>query len=134
MDNMLIALRRGDLGAGSPIDGKADAEMRKSRRPTRFVGYAGAVERQADELSHVDRRLVEIARALAIRPSVLALDEPAAGFDPEDSAAIGALLRKLAAAGMTVLAVEHDMDLVMAVSDQVVVLDAGAEIAEGRPP
>ncbi|MGA9323861.1 MAG: ATP-binding cassette domain-containing protein, partial [Xanthobacteraceae bacterium] len=66
-------------------------------------------------------------------PSVLALDEPAAGLNAQDSTAIGALLRKLAAAGMTVILVEHDMDLVMGVSNHVIVLDAGAKIAEGTP-
>jgi ABC-type branched-subunit amino acid transport system ATPase component len=64
---------------------------------------------------------------------VLALDEPAAGLNTEDSAAVGDVLRKLAAAGLTVILVEHDMDLVMGVSSHVVVLDAGAKIAEGTP-
>jgi branched-chain amino acid transport system ATP-binding protein len=134
LDNLLIALRSGRLGAlsffGSKHDGD-DAEIAESLLA--FVGYAGALERPANALPHVDKRLVEIARALAIRPSVLALDEPAAGLNAQDSAAIGALLRKLAAAGMTVILVEHDMDLVMGVSDYVIVLDAGAKIAEGTP-
>jgi ABC-type branched-subunit amino acid transport system ATPase component len=64
---------------------------------------------------------------------VLALDEPAAGLNAQDSALVGALLRKLAAAGITVLLVEHDMDLVMGVSSHVIVLDAGAKIAAGTP-
>jgi len=132
IDNVLIALRRGELGAISFFDGKHDTEDAEiAESLLAFVGYAGALERQADALSHVDKRLVEIARAIAIRPTVLALDEPAAGLNAEDSAAIGALLRKLAAAGMTVILVEHDMDLVMAVSNHVIVLDAGAKIAEG---
>jgi ABC-type branched-subunit amino acid transport system ATPase component len=76
---------------------------------------------------------VEIARALAIRPAVLALDEPAAGLDAKDTAAIDELLRKLAAIGIAVILVEHHMELVMGVSGHVIVLDAGAKIAEGPP-
>jgi ABC-type branched-subunit amino acid transport system ATPase component/ABC-type branched-subunit amino acid transport system permease subunit len=134
IDNILIALRRGKLGARSLFGSKRDIESAEiAESLLAFVGYAGALERPAGALSHVDRRLVEIARALALRPSVLALDEPAAGLNAEDSAAIGALLRKLAANGMAVILVEHDMDLVMGVSNHVVVLDAGAKIAEGVP-
>jgi len=134
IDNVLIALRRGRLGAGSLFGSKRDAESAAIAESLLvFVGYTGALERPAGALAHVDRRLVEIARALALRPSVLALDEPAAGLNAEDSAAIGNLLRKLAAAGIAVILVEHDMDLVMGVSNHVVVLDAGTKIAEGVP-
>jgi branched-chain amino acid transport system ATP-binding protein len=131
IDNVAIALRRGRLApyflsGGKHVD---DAEIAESLLA--FVGYKGAIEQSADALAHVDKRLVEIARALAVRPSVLALDEPAAGLNAEDTAAIGALLRKLAAAGIAVILVEHDMDLVMGVSSHVIVLDAGAKIAEG---
>ena len=96
-----------------------------------FVGYAGALEQPAGALAHVDKRLVEIARALAVRPHVLALDEPAAGLDAKDTEAIGDVLRKVADTGVAVILIEHDMQLVMEVSDRVVVLDAGAKIAEG---
>src|SRR4029077_1273644 len=84
-------------------------------------------------LAHVDRRLVEIARALATRPTALLLDEPAAGLGAEDTRRVGELLRAIAARGVAVLLVEHDMDLVMDVSTRVVVLDAGAVLAEGGP-
>jgi branched-chain amino acid transport system ATP-binding protein len=134
LDNVLIALKRGRLGALSFFGGKHDADDAEvAESLLAFVGYTGALERPAAALPHVDKRLVEIARALAIRPSVLALDEPAAGLNAQDSTAIGALLRKLAAAGMTVILVEHDMDLVMGVSNHVIVLDAGAKIAAGTP-
>jgi len=134
IDNVLIAFRRGKLGPHSLSGAKCNAESAEiAESLLAFVGYAGAIERPAGALSHVDRRLVEIARALALRPGVLALDEPAAGLNAEDSAAIGALLRKLAAIGIAVILVEHDMDLVMGVSNYVVVLDAGAKIAEGAP-
>ena len=134
LDNILIALRRGRLGMRSLVAATRDAEAAAMAESLlAFAGYRGGVDTPAGALSHVDKRLVEIARALAIRPAVLALDEPAAGLDAADKAAIGELLRKLAAVGMTVILVEHDMDLVMGVSSRVVVLDAGAKIAEGPP-
>jgi branched-chain amino acid transport system ATP-binding protein len=133
IDNVLIALRRGRLAPRFPSAGKRDDDAATAESLLAFVGYKGGLERPADALAHVDKRLVEIARALAVRPSMLALDEPAAGLNAEETAAIGALLRKLAAAGMTVILVEHDMDLVMGVSNHVIVLDAGAKIAEGTP-
>ena len=98
-----------------------------------FVGYAGDIDARAADLAHVDKRLVEIARALATRPSVLLLDEPAAGLSREDKARLAALLRRIADSGVTVVLVEHDMAVVMGISDQVVVLDAGVKIAEGSP-
>ena len=134
IDNILIALRRGKLGARSMFAGKRDAASAAiAESLLAFVGYTGAIDRPAGALAHVDKRLVEIARALAIRPAVLALDEPAAGLNDADSAAIGNLLRKLAAIGITIILVEHDMNLVMDVSRHVVVLDAGSKIAEGPP-
>ena len=98
-----------------------------------FVGYTGPLDRPTGALAHVDKRLVEIARALATTPAVLALDEPAAGLDTADTRRLGELLRKVASTGVIVLLVEHDMKLVMSVSDHVVVLDAGQKIAEGPP-
>ena len=76
---------------------------------------------------------MEIARALATRPAVLLLDEPAAGLSRADKEALSALLRRIAQTGITVLLVEHDMAIVMGISDRVVVLDAGTPIAEGTP-
>jgi ABC-type branched-subunit amino acid transport system ATPase component/ABC-type branched-subunit amino acid transport system permease subunit len=134
LDNILIALRRGTLGAGAIVAAKSDAEGAAiAESLLAFVGYAGALDRLAGALSHVDKRLVEIARALATHPAVLALDEPAAGLDAKDTAAIDKLLRKLADIGIAVILVEHDMELVMGVSSHVIVLDAGSKIAEGPP-
>jgi len=134
IDNILIALRRGTLSAGAMVAAKSDAESAAiAESLLAFVGYAGALDQLAGALSHVDKRLVEIARALAIRPAVLALDEPAAGLDAKDTAAIDKLLRKLADIGIAVILVEHDMELVMGVSSHVIVLDAGSKIAEGPP-
>jgi ABC-type branched-subunit amino acid transport system ATPase component/ABC-type branched-subunit amino acid transport system permease subunit len=134
IDNVHVALRRGRLGFGDLLSLDRDPEKTAlAQSLLAFVGYAGPLDRTAAALSHVDRRLVEIARALAIAPNVLALDEPAAGLDPGDTHRLGELLAKIAAAGVAVLLVEHDMKLVMAVSDHVVVLDAGQKIAEGPP-
>jgi ABC-type branched-subunit amino acid transport system ATPase component/ABC-type branched-subunit amino acid transport system permease subunit len=98
-----------------------------------FVGYRGDVDARAASLPHVDKRLVEIARALATRPSVLLLDEPAAGLAREEKARLAHLLRRIAGTGIAVLLVEHDMPVVMGISDTVVVLDAGVVIASGTP-
>jgi len=134
LDNVLIALRKGRLTPGALLIARDDEEnIAIAESLLAFVGFAGAFDSPAGALSHVDKRLVEIARALAIRPAVLALDEPAAGLDAKDTAAIDQLLRKLAAIGIAVILVEHHMELVMGVSSHVIVLDAGAKIAEGEP-
>jgi ABC-type branched-subunit amino acid transport system ATPase component/ABC-type branched-subunit amino acid transport system permease subunit len=104
-----------------------------SERLLAFVGYGGDLDARASELAHVDKRLVEVARALATRPAVLLLDEPAAGLSTEDKARLARLLRTIADAGIAVVLVEHDMSVVMGISDRVVVLDAGVCIAAGSP-
>ncbi|WP_375411325.1 ATP-binding cassette domain-containing protein [uncultured Bradyrhizobium sp.] len=130
LDNILIAIRRGSLGSmlSSAADG---ADHRAAEGLLAFVGYHDTVMRIAGDLPHVDRRLVEIARALAMRPRVLLLDEPAAGLMTPDKDALSGLLRRLADSGIAVILVEHDMRLVMGISDHVVVLDAGKPIAAG---
>jgi len=134
IDNVLVALRRGRLTARDLLAPDRDPERAAlAESLIAFVGYSGPVDRLAGALPHVDKRLIEIARALAVAPGVLALDEPAAGLDPADTRRLGELLRKVAATGVMVILVEHDMKLVMTVSDHVVVLDAGQKIAEGPP-
>ena len=132
VDNVLIALRRGRLGSMA-----ADAASRGDRDAAEallaFVGYHGSLSTPAGDLPHVDRRLVEIARALAMRPRVLLLDEPAAGLMRSDKDALSRLIRRIADLGIAVLLVEHDMLLVMGISDAVIVLDAGVRIAAGSP-
>jgi branched-chain amino acid transport system ATP-binding protein len=132
LDNVLIAMRRGRLG--SMLSAAADeADIRSAEGLLAFVGYRDALARNAGDLPHVDRRLVEIARALAMRPRVLLLDEPAAGLMSSDKDSLSGLLRRIADAGIAVILVEHDMRLVMGISDHVVVLDAGKPIAAGTP-
>jgi branched-chain amino acid transport system ATP-binding protein len=98
-----------------------------------FVGYRNDINARADSLAFGDRRLVEIARALATSPQVLLLDEPAAGLGKQQRAWLAKLLPRLANAGIKVIAIEHDMNLVMEISDRVVVLDRGQVICEGTP-
>jgi branched-chain amino acid transport system ATP-binding protein len=132
LDNVLLGLRRGRLG--NPFAAAAgSAERRDAEGLLAFVGFKGPLGVPARDLPHVDRRLVEIARALATRPSVLLLDEPAAGLMRADKMLLVGVLRQLAAAGLAVILVEHDMALVMGLSDHVVVLDAGRPIAAGTP-
>jgi branched-chain amino acid transport system ATP-binding protein len=87
----------------------------------------------AYSLSYANRRRVEIARALALRPRLLMLDEPTAGMNPTETAEMQALIAVLKARGMTILLIEHKLDMVMQLSDRVYVLDDGAKIAEGAP-
>ncbi len=98
-----------------------------------LVGLPNLAQARAGSLSYGDGRRVEIARAVASHPRLLLLDEPAAGLNPAETAALAALIRRLCAAGTTVLLVEHDMGFVMDVSDEVTVLNFGRRIARGPP-
>jgi branched-chain amino acid transport system ATP-binding protein len=97
------------------------------------LGLTGIADTCADNLPTGVARLVEVGRALAVRPALLLLDEPAAGQDGEETERFAALLRSLAADGTAVVLVEHDMGLVMGVCDNVYVLDLGKVIAVGPP-
>ncbi|MCJ2078867.1 branched-chain amino acid ABC transporter ATP-binding protein/permease [Methylobacterium sp. E-016] len=128
LDNVALAFAPGRLWRRARRDDRAKAAALLA-----FTGYAGPLDRRADELPHVDRRLVEIARSLAGRPRVLLLDEPAAGLTRADTDRLGILLRRIAACEVAVVLVEHDMPLVMGVSDYILVMDAGRPIASGIP-
>jgi branched-chain amino acid transport system ATP-binding protein len=99
----------------------------------KFVGIAHRGEEKAKNLPYGDQRRLEIARALATEPKLLCLDEPAAGFNPSEKAALIELIRKIRDDGYTVLLIEHDMRLVMGVTDRIVVLEFGRKIADGLP-
>ena len=98
-----------------------------------FVGLADHGALPASALTYGQQRLLEIARALAVRPKLLLLDEPAAGLNAEETKLLSATIRKIVTQGTTVLLIEHDMTLVMNTADKVAVLDFGAKIAEGSP-
>ncbi len=97
------------------------------------LGIGALASRQPSSLPSGQRKLVGVARALAARPTVICLDEPAAGLNTEESQALGALLRRLVEGGLTMLLVDHDMSLVLSVCDDVVVLDGGRVIFNGTP-
>jgi branched-chain amino acid transport system ATP-binding protein len=110
-----------------------DETVRKAGELLRFVGierYAGEL---AKNLAYGDQRRLEIARAMGTDPSLLLLDEPAAGMNPAEKAALMRLIQHVRDQGITVLLIEHDMKVVMGISDRVAVLDFGQKIAEGEP-
>jgi branched-chain amino acid transport system ATP-binding protein len=98
-----------------------------------YVGIAARANDQASGLAYGDQRRLEIARALATDPKLLALDEPAAGMNASETVALRALIERIRGDGTTVLLIEHDMKLVMNVCDRVLVLDYGQTLAEGAP-
>jgi branched-chain amino acid transport system ATP-binding protein len=105
-------------------------------RVTELLGAFGlddVADRQVDEIPQDKRKLVGIARALANDPRVVLMDEPAAGLNTDETAALGRRLRRLAEDGLAILLIEHDMELVLSVCDRILVLEFGQTIAEGSP-
>ncbi|WP_235864808.1 ABC transporter ATP-binding protein [Pseudothauera lacus] len=140
LENVLIGGHRHDggsvLGTLLGLGGARENERLAHERALEWLRYVGIehyAERPAATLPYGDQRRLEIARALAARPVLLALDEPAAGMNATESAALGKLLRRIRADGVTVLLVDHDVPLVMDLCDRIAVLDAGRKIAEGTP-
>lgn len=111
---------------------KGDCELRdEAAQLMDFVGLSQYVETRADAMSYGALKRLEIARALAMKPRLIFLDEPAAGLNPKETIEVDHLVRKIADSGVTVVLVEHDMKMVMNLSDRILVLDYGKKLAEG---
>ncbi len=111
---------------------RGDAVLREEAAELmRFVGLASYVEARADCMPYGALKRLEIARALALKPRLIFLDEPAAGLNPKETLEVDQLVRKVADSGVTVVLVEHDMKMVMNLSDRILVLDYGKKLTEG---
>lgn len=118
-----------------PAVRRADESLREQARTLmRFVGLEAYLGRAASAMPYGGLKRLEIARALAAKPRILFLDEPAAGLNPKETAQIDALVRELANRQTTVVLVEHDMKLVMNISDRILVLNYGKKLIEGTAP
>jgi ABC-type branched-subunit amino acid transport system ATPase component len=113
--------------------GDREAATRQAQEALQFVGLDAHGSRGIDQLTLVDQRRVEIARALASRPRLLLLDEPAGGMSPSEVEDLTGVVRKIQRAGITILLVEHHMRFVMTLAEWITVLDAGRVIADGVP-
>ena len=140
LDNLLIGLhlrgRQTPLAIllGLPYVAREERELRtEARRVLEFVGLSSRMEELASALPYGEQRLLEVAIALAAKPQLLMLDEPVSGMNPSETASFMAKLAEIRALGITVLLVEHDMKMVMGVSDRVVCLSQGRIIADGTP-
>jgi len=140
LDNVMVAAHcRTSTGIFGAIF--RPAKVRKEERDMgyraidilKFVGLEDKQGALAANLSYGDQRRLEIARALGTEPHLLLLDEPAAGMNPQETLALMALIRKIRDNGVAILLIEHDMKVVMGISDRVLVLDHGVKIAEGMP-
>jgi branched-chain amino acid transport system ATP-binding protein len=139
-DNILIGLhRRGSAGIAAsllrlPRMRREEARLRdEAHELLRFIGLDRRAHELGGSLAYGEQRLLEVGVALAAKPQVLLLDEPAAGLNPTETEAFMVMVERIRALGITILLVEHDMRLVMAISDTVIVLNYGRIIAEGPP-
>jgi len=140
LENVMIGrhvrTRAGVIGAvlrGPRTRAEEAAIERRAVELLEYVGIRARANDAAGSLPYGDQRRLEIARALATDPKLLALDEPAAGMNPSETLALKKLLERIRADGVTILLIEHQMRLVMSVCDRVLVLDYGERIAEGPP-
>jgi len=140
LENVMIGrhvrTRAGVLGAvlRNPATLREEAAIeRRALELLDYVGIRARANEAAGGLPYGDQRRLEIARALATEPKLLALDEPAAGMNPSERLALAKLIERIRTDGVTVLLIEHDVRLVMNVCDRVLVLDYGERIAEGPP-
>ena len=140
LENVMIGrhvrTRAGVVGAVLRTPATRAEEAAIEQRAAQLLEYVGIAARANDPagiLHYGDQRRLEIARALATEPKLLALDEPAAGMNESETRSLRGLLEKIRADGVTILLIEHDVRLVMGVCDRVLVLDYGSRIAEGVP-
>jgi branched-chain amino acid transport system ATP-binding protein len=140
LENVMVGrhlrTRRGVLGAilrGPGTRAEEAAIRAEAARLLEYVDIAGRAQDLAMHLPYGYQRRLEIARALATEPRLLALDEPAAGMNASETRALRGLLERIRGDGVTLLLIEHDVQLVMGLCDRVAVLDYGRKIAEGPP-
>jgi ABC-type branched-subunit amino acid transport system ATPase component len=140
LENVLVGLDRTIPGGvpamlfRSPANRRAEAAaQRRAIESLEFVGLAGDANRIAGQLPYGDQRRLEIARAVATGAKLLLLDEPAAGMNPSETDDLARLVERIRDRGVTVVLIEHHMNVVMRISDRVAVLDHGVKIAEGTP-
>lgn len=140
LENVLVGLDRTIPGGvpamllRSPANRRAEAvAQRRAIESLEFVGLAGDANRIAGQLPYGDQRRLEIARAVATGAKLLLLDEPAAGMNPSETDDLARLIERIRDHGVTVVLIEHHMNVVMRISDRVAVLDHGVKIAEGTP-
>lgn len=140
LENVLVGLDRTIPGGTAamlfktPAHQRAEATARgRGLDALDFVGLAGSANRIAGQLPYGDQRRLEIARALSTGAKLILLDEPAAGMNPAETTELAALVERIRGRGVTVLLIEHHMNVVMRISDRVAVLDHGVKIAEGTP-
>lgn len=140
LENVITATdvhkRSGLVGAlfGLPRARREERENReRAHEILKFIGIDEYSDRLAKNLPYGVQRRLEIARALGTNPKLLLLDEPAAGFNPAEKVELASLIKKIRDAGYTVLLIEHDMSLIMGISDRVAVLDFGVKIADDLP-
>ncbi len=140
LDNVLVGqhsrmkAKLWDSAFKTPLERREEREVRqRGMELLKFVGLDHQSENYARNLPYGQQRRLEIARALATRPRLLLLDEPAAGFTPQEKVELMRLVSRVREQGITIFLIEHDMRLVMGISERIVVLDHGIKIAEGPP-
>ena len=129
LENVMIGAER----SGNDVASQPALVVTRALAALDFVGLRGDAHRMVGTLSYGHQRYVEIARALASTPETLLLDEPAAGLNMTEKQELGALLRRLKGHGLTILIIDHDMNLVEQVADAITVLNFGRRIADGSP-